>query len=110
MQRPCLGQTLHYGRHKEPPSLHPDRVWNILKSVRFWVSSDDAVWNGNASDTAGWTPIEGIYTFTEDLDQREFVFDIPAAEGRYLKIEVVESARGGDVGTLAEIYGYGKEL
>lgn len=85
-------------------------VWNILKSVRFWVSSDDAVWNGNASDTAGWTPIEGIYTFTEDLDQREFVFDIPAAEGRYLKIEVVESARGGDVGTLAEIYGYGKEL
>lgn len=82
--------------------------WNILKSVRFWISSDDAVWNGSASDTAGWTAIDGIYTFTGGTDQQEEIFDIPATSGRYLKIEVVESLKGGDVGALAEIYGYGK--
>lgn len=83
-------------------------VWNILKSVRFWVSDDDSVWNRNASDHTGWTPIDGVYVMTEDTDQREHIFDIQASTGRYLKVEVVESARGNDVGALAEIYCYGK--
>ncbi len=82
--------------------------WNILKSVRFWVSDNDAVWNANASEKTGWTPIDGIYTMSPDTDQREHIFDIPATEGRYLKVEVVESLKGGDVGAFAEIYCYGK--
>lgn len=82
--------------------------WNILKSVRFWVSDDEAVWKANASDKAGWTAVDGVYTFTTALDQHEHIFDIPASEGRYLKIEVVESLKGGDVGALAEVYCYGK--
>lgn len=82
--------------------------WNILKSVRFWVSNDDAVWNANASEKAGWQAVDGVYTMTEDTDQREHVFDIPASEGRYLKVEVVESLKGGDVGAFAEIFCYGK--
>jgi len=80
---------------------------NHVAEVRFWISSDPSVWSNNAGKADGWMAIEGVHKLrTSHIDEQ--VIDIPASTGRYIKVEVVSGGAGQDVGTFAEIYGYGK--
>ena len=80
---------------------------NHVAEVRFWISSDPSVWSNNAGKSDGWMAIEGVHKLrTSHIDEQ--VIDIPASTGRYIKVEVVSGGAGQDVGTFAEIYGYGK--
>lgn len=80
---------------------------NHVAEVRFWISSDPAVWSNNAGKTDGWKPVEGVYKLRMSYIDEQVV-DIPASTGRYVKIEVVSGGAGQEVGSFAEIYGYGK--
>jgi tRNA U54 and U55 pseudouridine synthase Pus10 len=65
------------------------------------------VWSNNAAKTEGWTAVEGVYKLRMSYIDEQ-VIDIPASTGRYLKVEVVSGGAGQEVGSFAEIYGYGK--